>query len=194
MAETLMGNVLVFPNKLGVYDVILPFLLVFTIVYAILDKTRVLGVEEAGKEKFPKRNLNAMVAFVMGFLVVASGQLVATINEAMANIVVLLLVGVCYLMLLGTFYKTGEISLDGDANKTQLYVFMFINFVGVILIFLHAIPTGDGSNWLAEILDFLASNWERDYVGAIVLLIFVVFFMHWIIGPAPKTSEGGKEK
>ena len=36
-------NVLV---DLGVYDVILPFLLVFTIVFAILEKTKVLGLEK----------------------------------------------------------------------------------------------------------------------------------------------------
>lgn len=190
MAETLMGNVITFLEKLGVYDVILPFLLVFTIVYAILDKTRVLGTERIGKDEYwPRRNINAMVAFVIGFLVVASPKLVLITNEAMANVVVLLLVSVSYLMLMGVFYGTKEFTLE---KSKELYVFMFINFLGIVLIFLHAIPTESGGNWLEEILDFLALNWERDYVGAIFLIIVVVFFMHWIVGPLPETKEEKK--
>ena|SRR3989338_3091139 len=190
MADTLMGNVIVFLDKLGVYDVILPFLLVFTIVYAILDKTKVLGTEKIGGVDWPRRNLNSMVAFVMAFLVVASGQLVALINEAMANIVVLMLVSISYMMLIGTLLGTKEIVLE---KNTGLYVFMYVNLVGVILIFLHAIPTGDGSNWLAVILDFFATNWQRDYVGAVLLIIAVVFFMRWIVGTNAPPKEEKKE-
>ncbi len=191
MAETLLGNVIVFLDKLGVYDVILPFLLVFTIVYAVLDKTRVLGMEKIGGEWYPRRNLNSLVAFVIGFLVVASGQLVALINEAMANVVILLLVSVSYLMLVGVLYKQQEMELKG----TELYVFLFINFVGVMLIFLHAIPTEGGkSNWLEEILDFLAQNWQRDYVGAVLLIMAVAWFMHWIVqGPKPEKKPEEKK-
>ncbi len=190
MAETVLGNVITFLDKLGVYDVILPFLLVFTIVYAVLDKTRVLGMERIGGVDYPRRNLNSLVAFVIGFLVVASGQLVALINEAMANIVILLLVSVSYLMLIGVLYKQQEMELKG----TWLYVFLFINFIGVLLIFLHAIPTEGGSNWLAEILDFISMNWQRDYVGAVLLIIAVVWFMHWIVqGPKPEAKSEEKK-
>ena len=60
-----------FLAKLGVYDVVLPFLLVFTIVFAILDKTKMLGVEKGKDDReYTKKNLNAMIAFVMGFFVV----------------------------------------------------------------------------------------------------------------------------
>ncbi|MBI4440722.1 hypothetical protein HY639_01000 [Candidatus Woesearchaeota archaeon] len=191
MAETVMGNVVAFLDKVGVYDVILPFLLVFTIVYAILDKTRVLGFEKVGGETYPRRNLNSMVAFVMGFLVVASSQLVALINEAMANVVVLMLLSVSYLMLVGVLYKQADLELK--QGSTELYVFLFINFIGVVLIFLHAVPTENGSNWLTEILDFLALNWQRDYVGAVILIAAVVLFMRWIVGPGPQPArEGGK--
>ena len=34
-----------FLDRLGVYEVLLPFLLIFTLVFAILEKTRLLGVE-----------------------------------------------------------------------------------------------------------------------------------------------------
>ena len=97
-------GVIEFFLDLGIYDVILPFLLVFTIVFAILEKTKVLGTEKVEGEEYPKKNLNAMTAFVVAFLVVLSARLVSLINEAMANVVILMLVAVCFLILIGVFY------------------------------------------------------------------------------------------
>ena len=49
---TVFGGVIVFLEKLGVYEIILPFLLVFTMVFAILEKTRVYGVEKIGDKTY----------------------------------------------------------------------------------------------------------------------------------------------
>ena len=55
--ESLFRGVLSFFNDIGIYDVILPFLLIFTIVFAILEKTKVLGVEEIEGKKYTKKSL-----------------------------------------------------------------------------------------------------------------------------------------
>ena len=44
MASTLQ-NAIEFFKAFGLFDIVLPFLLVFTIIYAILEKTRILGHE-----------------------------------------------------------------------------------------------------------------------------------------------------
>ena len=87
MVKNGFSGVISFFDKIGVYDIILPFLLVFTIVFAILEKTKILGTEKIGDREVTKKNLNSMVAFVMAFLVIASARLVAVINEVMANVV-----------------------------------------------------------------------------------------------------------
>ena len=92
--QTIFRGAIEFFQRLGIYDVVLPFLLVFTIVFAILEKTRVLGTEDIEGKKYTKKNLNAIVSFVVAFLVVASTRLVAVINTALANIVLLLLLSV----------------------------------------------------------------------------------------------------
>ncbi len=51
---------------IGFLDVILPFLLVFIIIFGLLQRSMVLG-DIDGK---PKRRLNAMIAFVLGFITV----------------------------------------------------------------------------------------------------------------------------
>ena len=178
--------------KLGVYDVVLPFLLVFTIVFAILEKTKVLGTDTIGekKEKHPKRNLNSMVAFCIAFFVILSRELVATINEAMANIVVLLLVIISFLLLAGSFQKETEdpYFLESPWN----IIFMVIMFVGVVLVFLHAIPIDNGnSNWLEYGWGWLEDHWNVDWFGAIVFVLAMAGFMFWITKPP---SSGNKEE
>ena len=41
--QSVFRGIIEFFEKIGIYDVVLPFLLVFTIVFAILEKTKVFG-------------------------------------------------------------------------------------------------------------------------------------------------------
>jgi len=61
----------------GLLDVIIPFILVFTVVYAVLQRTRILG---STRDEKPKNNINAMFAFVVGFIVIATLQIVNAIT------------------------------------------------------------------------------------------------------------------
>ncbi|MBW2987520.1 hypothetical protein KY336_03120 [Candidatus Woesearchaeota archaeon] len=49
-------------NEIGVYDVVLPFILIFVIIFAGLQKTRVLGTETRNGHKYGKKNLNLVIA------------------------------------------------------------------------------------------------------------------------------------
>lgn len=177
--EPVFRGVIDFFVDLGIYDVILPFLLVFSIIYAILDKTKVLGTEEINGVTTGKKNINAMVAFVIAFLVVVSKQLVATINKALANIVLLLLMVIMFLMLIGVFFKKDEeVALEKGAWRTA---FMVVLLIATIFIFLNAIPTNDGeSNWLTEAWNWLVDHWSSNAVGGIILVIVVIVLMIWI--------------
>src|SRR3989338_6986549 len=61
-------QVIEFFDTIGLFDVVLPFLLVFTIVFAILEKTKVLGTEEIDGKKYTKKNLNAIASFVINHI------------------------------------------------------------------------------------------------------------------------------
>lgn len=178
----------VFEN-LGIYDVVLPFLLVFTIVFAILEKTKILGIEKIGGHEYPKKNLNSMVAFVAALLVVASSQLVAAINESMANVVLLLLLSVLFLMLIGSFYKEGEsVALE----KGWRLLFMIIMFVGIVFIFLHAIKDESGVSWLGWLWYQVSQNWGSNFVTSIVFVIVLVIAILYVTWGAK--PSGGVEK
>lgn len=175
--DSALVNIVAFFDRLGVYDVILPFLLVFTLVFSILEKTKVLGTENDGNTK---KNLNAMVAFVLGFFVIASAQLVEIITQVSSQVVVLLLLAVLFLMLIGSFAKEGEaFSLENTAWNV---VFMVIMFVGIIFIFLNAIKTKSGHSWLEVFWNWLSSYWTSAGVAALIFIILVILFMAWITG------------
>ena len=190
MAETVLGNVLEFFRQLGVYDVILPFILVFTIMFAILERTQIFGVEKGAKDKtYTKKNLNAMVSFVIAFLVVASSRLVATITKISSEIIVLLLLIVFFLMLVGTFRTHEEIKEGKLLTETAWrYTFMTIIGISMVFIFLDAITTEAGETWLEVFLDWLGQFYTNAAVAAIVLIIVVIIFMIWI------TREPSTEK
>lgn len=192
--ETVFRGVIEFLNQIGVYDVVLPFLLIFTIIFAILEKTKIFGMEDVGKEKVTKKNLNAMTAFVVSFLVIASSQLVAVINEAMANIVLLLLVSISFLILIGSFFSYKEEAyLEKGPWRTS---FMILMTIGVILIFMNSLTTGTGESWLNHSWDWLTLHWNSGAVGSIILLAFIALFMWFITGgskPVKKKEEDKKE-
>jgi len=176
-------EVLDFFGEIGLFEVVLPFLLVFTIVFAILEKTKVFGVEEVEGKKYTKKNLNSIAAFVIAFLVIASSELVEIITTVSANVVVLLMAVVFFLLLVGAFYAEGEKSVFLEGGwKT---IFMVIVFIGIVLIFLNAL------GFIEDITDF-ASDGRNEIVGSIILLVLVVMFVGYVTRESHGTTAAKK--
>ena len=178
-------QVLDFFDKLGLFEVVLPFLLVFTIVFAILEKTKVLGMEEIEGKKYTKKNLNAIASFVIAFLVIASSQLVEIITKVSANAVIVLFLSVLFLLLIGSFHKEGEpIFLEGGWKV----IFMIIVFLSIIGIFLDAIKTSDGRTWLQRLGEF-ADSGSDVLAGSVLLLAIIVLSIIYIVKEPSKTEK-----
>ena len=176
-------DALVFFDTVGLYDVVLPFLLIFTLVYGVLEKSRIFGTEKAvdGKE-YTRKNLNSMVAFVTGFFVVASAQLVSLINVFVARVALILVILIMYMILVASFHEQqGDkgFSLKDFGGKWL----MWLVFIAVILIFL------DGLGWLGPAWLYVTGQWDSQLMGTILLFAIVVGFI-WFITSAP----GGEEK
>lgn len=184
MAST-FREVLEFFNQLGIFDVILPFLLVFTIMFAIFEKTKVLGTEKIEGKTYSRKNLNAMLSFVIAFLVVASSKLVEIITQVSSQVVVLLLLSVFFLLLVGSFHKESPegVFLDGAWKK----LFMIIMFIGIVAIFLYAIKTKDGEPWLEWFIKYVVNNFSSAAVASIILIVVLILAM-WFIVRDPKSQ------
>lgn len=191
---TVFGDSINFLVKLGVYDIILPFLLVFVLVFALLEKTKILGTDtlkdtSGEKAEYTKKSLNAMVAFVTGFFVVASTQLVAVINKSLSQIFLLLLLVICFMLVWGSFHEQTKNGFFLDAKKHKFYynALMGIVFVAIAAIFLNAL------GWLQLVYDFLKDNWNTDYVAAVIFIAIILGFMMWITGDPKHETEEKKE-
>jgi hypothetical protein len=174
-----------FLGRIGVYDIVLPFLLVFTIVFALLEKTKVLGIEEIEGVRTSKKNLNSIIAFVVAFLVIASSQLVAVISEVMSHVVLLMVLIVSFLLLVGTFFGDKEFSME--EYPSWIKFFMILVFIGIVLIFLNAL------DWLRYITK-LFENWNADWAVSIILFVILIGFMLYIVGFSSSGSSSSKKK
>jgi len=181
MPQTIFGNVITFFERIGIYEVVLPFIMVFTIIFAILEKTRVFGTEKIKGEEYTKKNVNSLVAFCVAFFVIASSQLVEIITQVSAQAVILLLLSIFFLILIGSFHTQGAISLEEKSGWRGL--FMVIMFLGIVLIFLQAIKLPSGQSWMEFGLAWLARNISSGFVASIILLTGLVFFIYWITQP-----------
>ncbi|MAF34354.1 hypothetical protein CMO91_00745 [Candidatus Woesearchaeota archaeon] len=190
MAPTVLGNVVAFFDRLGVYDVVLPFLLVFTVVYGILERSKVFGTQGGndGEEGSTKKNLNAMVAFVIGFLVVASSKIVEAVSRVSSQMVILLLLGMFFIMAVGFFYKKEE--WEKHDLGWPKHAFIALMFVSLIAIFLGAIRLDSGQTWLEFTWNWLAYYWDSAAIASIILIIGIIIFMKYITNEETSSSNG----
>jgi len=179
---TALGSALDFLKDFGFFDVILPFLLVFTIVFAILEKTRIFGSEEIDGKQYPKKNLNAMVAFVMGFFVVAARQVVESLQVSLPNVALVLIIAVSFMMLAGSFMGDETFSFKG---KWAMFL-TFIMFIAVVLIFLNSL------GWLDVIVDFV-NRYTGEVLVPAVLIIVILLAIFFVVGGKPKSEEEKEE-
>ena len=134
-------------------------------------------MDDIDGKKYTKKNLNAITAFVMAFLVIASSQLVEIITTVSANAVVVLFMSVLFLLLVGSFHEEGKaIYLQGGWKVT----FMIIVFLAIVGIFLDAIKTSDGRSWLERLGDFTNSG-NDELAGSILLMAMVVLFIVYAV-------------
>ena len=172
--KTVFEGVISFMRDLGFFKVFLPFLLSFILMYAILDKTKVLGTDNGKPDGDPKRNINAIASFCIGLFVVGSQAVVGVINQALAHIVVVLLVSVFFIVAVSVFLTEGQIDFANDPYKDWLKFFMILIFIVFILIFLGAL------GWLSPIWEWLKANWKEDFVATIIFLLAIAAFI-WLI-------------
>ena len=106
MATPSFTNLVVYFQQYGVLDFLLPFILVFTIVYAVLLKTQILGDPKEHK------NFNIIVSFVLALIFVVphiTGTYplgydpVAVLNQALPSISLVAVASIMLMLLMGIF-------------------------------------------------------------------------------------------
>jgi len=184
---TPLGKAIEFFRDFGLFDIVLPFLLVFTIVFAILEKTRILGTIKTKEGDMPNKNLNSMAAFVIGLLVVATANVVRTINESLPNVIILVVASVSFLIMIGVFLKTEELDFS-TKHKGWYRAFIIIMFISVVAIFFNSIYDKNGNSILEIAIFYIIENWSGAVVTSLLFLIIVIAAIMYV------TKSGSKKE
>ncbi|MBS3095362.1 hypothetical protein J4231_01660 [Candidatus Woesearchaeota archaeon] len=178
MASTPLGNAIDFLNRFGFFDVVLPFLTVFTIVFAILEKTRILGVDE---KKKPKANINSMVAFTIALFFIAIPQVVDAIKTSLPYVGILLIIIVAYMLLVGS-YASGEKEFNFENSKFWKGFMGIVIFVGLLVVFLNSF------GWLDSVFDYIRDNWQNTFIVSVIFTLAIIGTLFWVV----REKEAGK--
>jgi hypothetical protein len=182
-------------HNMGLLDVLLPFFLIFTVVFAILQRSNILGQPDEA------RKYNVIVALVIGFLVIiphvlynpySSGpylniagtqlpDVVFIINNAIPSISIWIIGVLMVMILLGLFGK--EINLWIAPLSTMI-------FIAAVAIVFYTFAVA--ANWLQAPywLNFLNDRGNQSVI--LILLIFgiVIWFVVGKPGGGAVPREG----
>ena len=174
-------------ENMGFWSVVLPFLLVFTIIFAILQKSYILGKDKNGN---PRKNFNVTVALILGLAFVVPSVLgryppnadpVLIVANALPGVSLLAIAIISVLLLLGIFGKTPNAD-----DKVGGIIAIFI-VLAVAIIF--AISAGWFVTTLPSWLWFL---YDRQFQSLIVTIL-VFGLVIWFITKEDKPNKDDKD-
>lgn len=165
----------------GLLDVILPFILIFTLVFAIFEKTKILSDDEHKNKKY-----SAVIAMVMAFAVViphVTGNYyygfdaVEIINSALPQVSLLLVAILMTLLTLGLW--TGK---RADGSKGPGKWFTLASGVIVILIFIGSIGWWNVPSWVYRLL-------SSEIIPLVVAILVFGLIIKFITGDGKKPED-----
>lgn len=163
------GDTIRFLQETGVYEYFLPFLLIFAIIFAILEKIQLFGEG--------KTNINVVIAVVVGLLLIVQQGIVAIINNFLPRvslIMVVILMGLLVISMLAGKKFTG---LTGGVFSVAVILVIIALIIALIS------PTTFGFTWL--------SPYERDTLLRIAIIVGLFLL---VIGLVTKKPAEGVEK
>jgi len=176
-------DVIIYLQNVGVADVLLPFILVFTIIFAIMEKVKILGEKS--------RRYNVMIAIVIGLAVViphilspSQYDVVNIMNRALPNVSIFIVAIVAVLLLVGVIWPSKQFKFGATVRGW----FTLIAFIIVVAIFTYAAgwwgPFG-AAGYLPTWLYFLQ---DPGTIALIVIILIFIIIIAYISG-----GEEGKE-
>ncbi|MDD5650578.1 MAG: hypothetical protein PHF86_09215 [Candidatus Nanoarchaeia archaeon] len=144
-------------QTMGVFEYLLPFLLIFTVIFAILEKLAILGKD--------KKNLNLMLALILGLLVVVQPEIVMLINSFLPKVSLFILVVLMFLVVAGMF----------GANTSSWTRAPFL--IAIVVCILAIIWALSGSSYLGMPYWLKPSEQDKAWIILIVTVVLVITYI-----------------
>lgn len=167
-------------ERWGLIDVLLPFLLIFTLVFAVLQKTHILGEE--------KRNLNTVLALVISLIVVvphvtgnypAGYDPVRVINAALPSVSIVVVAVIMLLLMIGLFAHDRVL-----LGLTMPGWIAFFSVITIIIIF------GSSAGWWMSGFDvWLERVFGSDALAVVIMIVVFGVIIAFVTGSGKERKE-----
>jgi hypothetical protein len=159
--------------------IILPFLLIFFIIFAILQKTKVLGSD--------KSSLDAFVSFVIGLIVVMAFNYSTVINNLVLFLSLSLVVVFVILVLWG--FLSGEEGFKLSEHKSFRTILLIIVIIAVILgiFWAFGIPLSGGTNSVTNFL--FGQVWSEPFWTNLIFVLLIGAALAIVLGMGRSKSH-----
>lgn len=177
-------DMIVYFQDIGIYDVMLPFLLIFTVIYAFLQKTMILGFDKDPNDadkKIPKSKFNMVVALILG-LVSIRIEIVRTILTNALPKVSVTIVGILMVFILVSMF-TGKPGLG--IPSTGLFKHLFLWGPAIVVAYY----------FLSDVYNFFpAFEFIREHISTIIVIAVFGIVIGMITSDTPTKEEEEKKK
>jgi len=160
----------IFTNPLFV-ETILPFLLMFTLVFAILEKTKILGDG--------KRQIDAIVSLAIALIFIAFGSATDIVVRMIPVLGIALVVILIFMILLGSMFQSGNFEMP-DWLKIVVGILVAILVIATVLVL-----TGG----LDYIINFIYGENSGILINGFLVLIIVGAILAVVFGKKGEDSQ-----
>jgi len=155
-------------------NVLLPFVLVFTVVFAMLEKTEILG---------KKKDIHAIISLIISLIAIGVPAAIGTIQKFIPVIAVFLIILFAWMLIFG--FAGTRVKAEWSEGLKKF----FLVFLGVVLISIIVWAIGSTTGFLDKINvnQVLSAQITQTilFIGAIVAVIAIV------VSSEEKGGKGG---
>lgn len=148
MVETILSSPIISEG-------VLPFILIFTVVFAILQKSQVLGAD--------KKQIDAMVALVFGLITITFANAVGIINQLLPFLAVAVVMILIFMILVGSVHSGKDFMWDPHIKKT--------------VIVLSAIAVVIAGLYFTGAWDYLSYKFTEPGSNLLTNIVFIVIIL-----------------
>jgi uncharacterized membrane protein len=176
-------------TQIGFFNIILPFLLIYSIIYGLLAKYKIIGDPyKSDAEGKATRSLISMIAASMGFFVVGAANVVLEMLTLIPYFVLFILTIFLLLLSISPFITSGgEIKIEGKTRNILLAS-------SIIIFFLVTVFSLGLFNYLAGIYGYLSSGYIVEIVETLIVLGVLFGIVYWIVKVPAKEEKGSQSK
>lgn len=173
---------LILLDQWGARDVLIPFVLIFTIVFALLQKIKIFKIGGKGTDKDnANKKVNTILSLGISFAALTphfTGRgfdVVVFINQFLPNSFLLLFVTLLFLALVGTV-----------GGKTTSHESPLMGVIAIVAVFSLAVILLQS----VQVINYPFLNFLSDpNTQAIVIVILVFVLLIWYIGKEPTSAD-----